>query len=379
MKNYKKLYSRGFSHHFLLPVLAVIVVGAIGVYTMSLSSAATSGCKESVLATGSKGTCVKNAERMLNATHGTGSDVKVDTKYTSLTAKKTARFQKKQKLAVDGKIGKQTWGKLCKLSYSGSAATAKRKACSAKRTATPPIKTTQTTTTASTTATTTATAATNEDTSTTASVNASSTTNQPTTTPSGTSVTFSKLKNFRDTAGSSGAIKAGVLYRSARLYEASASDITSLSNLISGGLIIDLRQTSAQKSYPDKAVPGVSRVSYPMTSTTDYTKFVTGSSDRTAIKNAITDIATSPGKVLIHCTLGRDRTGWITAMVMYTLGANDSQVMNEYLKTSSTSKSTLNKGLDKARSQYGSIDNYIKTGLGVSDATLASLRAKLKP
>ncbi len=378
MKNYKKLYSRGFSHHFLLPVLAVIVVGAIGVYTMSMSSAATSGCKESVLATGSKGTCVKNAERMLNATHGTGSDVKVDTKYTSLTAKKTARFQKKQKLAVDGKIGQQTWDKLCQLSYSGRAATAKRKACSATTKATPPIKTTPTTT-ASTTATTTATAATNEDTSTTASVNASSTTNQPTTTPSGASVTFSKLKNFRDTAGSSGTIKAGVLYRSARLYEASASDITSLSNLMSGGLIIDLRETSAQKSYPDKAVPGVSRVSYPMTSTTDYTKFVTGSSDRTAIKNTITDIATSPGKVLIHCTLGRDRTGWITALVMYTLGANDSQVMTEYLKTSSTSSSTLNKGLAKARSQYGSIDNYLKTGIGLSDSTLASLKAKLKP
>lgn len=349
----KKQRSRGFSHHFLLPVLAVIAVGILGVYTLSFSDAATTGCTDKILQKGSKNSCVKYAERMLNATSSTGSDVHVDSKYTSSTVKKTKRFQKKQNIEVNGIVGTETWVKLCEQSYSGSAAKAKTKVC--------------------TTTTSTANVTTNEDATTTAVAVV------PTASSTTSGVTFNKLANFRDAAASSNSMKTGVLFRSARLYEASSSDITTLSNFMSGGLIIDLREAKTQKSYPDKAVPGVSHASYPMTSTTNYTKFVTGSSDRAAINSAITAIATSPGKVLVHCTKGRDRTGWVVAMVMYSLGANDSQVMNEYLKTSSTSKSTLNKGLDKARSQYGSIDNYIKTGLGVSDATLASLRAKLKP
>lgn len=35
-----KLGNKGFHHHFLLPILAIIAVGAIGYYMLNLSKAA---------------------------------------------------------------------------------------------------------------------------------------------------------------------------------------------------------------------------------------------------------------------------------------------------------------------------------------------------
>ena len=56
--------------------------------------------------------------------------------------------------------------------------------------------------------------------------------------------------------------------------------------------------------------------------------------------------------------------------------STDTQVMAEYLRTSGTVASVLQGGLDQAVASYGSIDAYLRTGLGLTDADFAALKAK---
>lgn len=190
--------------------------------------------------------------------------------------------------------------------------------------------------------------------------------------------TLSGVHNFRDT-GASGYIKTGILYRSSLLRDATPSDISKLSTLLSGGVIIDLRDAQDRQTNPDPAIPNVSRADAGVTGTTDYTKFVNDAASRKAFGNALTTIANTQGKVLVHCTYGKDRTGWAVAMAMYATGASNTQVMNEYLKTTeyTVKEKWLNTGLDAARAKYGSVHNYLKEGLGLSDSTLAALKGRL--
>lgn len=199
---------------------------------------------------------------------------------------------------------------------------------------------------------------------------------------------LSDVYNFRDSGGTSGTMKSGILLRSGRLHDASSADTSSLSHFMGdNGVIIDLRDGKQRSKYPDKTIPGVSNRSIPIDApdTGDYAEFVTNSDSRKGFGNAISIIANADGPVLIHCTYGKDRTGWLAAMVMYALGASNSQVMSEYMKSNAdlpggankVKQSWLNAGLSAARKKYGSINNYITKGLGVSNATLTKLKAKL--
>ncbi len=199
-----------------------------------------------------------------------------------------------------------------------------------------------------------------------------------------------KIFNFRD-AAASGVLKPGILFRSARLTDAttgnkSSTDASMLSVLLKDGIIIDLREKKEVSKAPDAKIPGVSTKNIPATGTGDYTIFVNDASDRKAFGSAITAIANTKGSVLVHCTYGKDRTGWTIAMVMYALGATDKQVMDQYKLSNANlppggnkvTEKMLNAGLDKARAKYGSIDKYLKDGLGLTTATLDALKKKLK-
>jgi endonuclease/exonuclease/phosphatase family metal-dependent hydrolase len=203
-------------------------------------------------------------------------------------------------------------------------------------------------------------------------------------------VTLSGVVNFRDVAMlNSSVIKPNLLYRSARLKEATDSDITTLSSTLNGGSILDLREAATQKSLPDRPVPGVSHYSFPIDGAASASRYVSvyvnNATYRKQFNLAITHIANSSGPNLIHCTKGRDRTGWLVSMILYILGATDAQVREEYMYTLkaglSVSVNTLNTGLDAARKNNdGSIMNYITStdkGLGVSNDTIQKLRAKL--
>jgi len=205
--------------------------------------------------------------------------------------------------------------------------------------------------------------------------------------------TLNAVTNFRDAAStSSGLMKTGVLFRSAKLQNATTSDRAKLAALLKNGVIVDLRTASVRKSQPDKIVSAVTNLSFPVNAP-DATKgdnryvseFVNNATDRGHFGDAITKIANAKGSVLVHCTAGKDRTGWMVAMVMYAIGANDKQVMDEYMRSkdfgATVDKVWLNNGIKAAKAQNGgSIMNYIKSttkGLGVSTATIQKLKAKL--
>lgn len=202
------------------------------------------------------------------------------------------------------------------------------------------------------------------------------------------------VKNFRDLATlNSSIIKPGVLYRSAKLQDATTADKEVLSKLLAGGAIIDFRTATVRSRSPDVSISGVPNLNYPVEGVSDaegYIRaYVTSESGRKQFGAAITKIANTDGAVLFHCTAGKDRTGWMAAMLMYIMGASDTQVMTEYLKSQDAGadfevdKAWLNAALSAARKNNGgSIMNYITSptkGLGVSTDTIAKLKAKLAP
>ena len=200
------------------------------------------------------------------------------------------------------------------------------------------------------------------------------------------------VRNYRDLASlNSSLIKPGVVFRSAKLQDATAEDRKALATLLAGGAIIDFRTPSVRSNSPDASISGVPNLSYPVEGVTGadgYVRaFVNSAAGRKQFGAAITKIANTQGAVLFHCTAGKDRTGWMAAMLMYIMGASDAQVMTEYLKSSDAGyevdKSWLNAALSAARKNNGgSIMNYITSptkGLGVSTDTIAKLKAKLGP
>lgn len=203
--------------------------------------------------------------------------------------------------------------------------------------------------------------------------------------------TLSGVKNFRDLSTlNPSIIKPGVMFRSAKLEDATTADRQTLAKVLADGVIIDFRTASARANSPDVSVSGVSNLNYPVEAVTGadgYVRaFVNSAAGRKQFGAAITKIANTSGPVLIHCTSGKDRTGWTSAMIMYIMGANDSQVMTEYLKSLDAGlkvdKSWLNAALSEARKKNGgSIMNYItspSSGMGVSQDTVTKLKAKLK-
>lgn len=188
---------------------------------------------------------------------------------------------------------------------------------------------------------------------------------------------LSGVHNERDALAPSG-FTPGVLLRSARLHQATTLDKLELATELRHGTIIDLRTASAVTSAPDPKLPSVTRVSIGINSDADYPKYVTSSTRRTAFATALRTAAASKGAVLIHCTAGKDRTGWTIAMIMYAIGASTSQVRTEYARTDGAKLAALNSGLAQVTRSYGSIRTYLSKGLGLTSSDLAKLRAKFR-
>jgi protein-tyrosine phosphatase len=108
--------------------------------------------------------------------------------------------------------------------------------------------------------------------------------------------------------------------------------------------------------------------------------------------------------LLFHCTAGKDRTGWLAALLLSALGVDREVVVEDYLRTNDlNAKSTeyllstfadrvadptVLRPLFEARREYlsaafaevdrvGGIDVYLRESLGLDDAVLAALRDAL--
>ena len=100
--------------------------------------------------------------------------------------------------------------------------------------------------------------------------------------------------------------------------------------------------------------------------------------------------------LVIHCTAGKDRTGFACALILHTLGVADDVIAEDYLLTNQfyrrdpsvssdlpaevrqvlgTVQATfLAAAFETINAGYGGLDNYLRDGLGIGPAERQSLR-----
>ncbi len=118
---------------FRFAAFAFVVVGlgiASGLaLTVNVSEAnAAAKCINKTFKQGSKDTCIKYMQQIVNASHIT-SHVPVDGVFGPSAKRAVVKFQKAKKLTADGVIGKGTWDALCKVGGSAADAPQKKAGC----------------------------------------------------------------------------------------------------------------------------------------------------------------------------------------------------------------------------------------------------------
>ena len=202
-------------------------------------------------------------------------------------------------------------------------------------------------------------------------------------------ITVAGVDNFRDAGAlNSTLLKTGLLYRSANLNSITATGKKTLASLLKKGTIIDLRTTTDSGFKKDPAITGVTNTSIQIKGegTSDgYKKtFVNNATARGQFAKTINTIADATGPILIHCKHGKDRTGWTIAMIMYIVGNGkytnsqlDTMILNEYRLTAGSTGSILTEAIVEAKTKYGSVMDYIRDGLGISEDTITKLKNRL--
>ncbi|MFB6871475.1 tyrosine-protein phosphatase [Streptomyces sp. NPDC056323] len=104
-----------------------------------------------------------------------------------------------------------------------------------------------------------------------------------------------------------------------------------------------------------------------------------------AFHDLLTAVATNDsGATVYHCSSGKDRTGWSTAVLLTLLGVPretveaDFLASNDYLgNPKAVELSWLRAAFDEVDHLYGDFGTYVREGLKIDDATVAALRTKL--
>jgi protein-tyrosine phosphatase len=237
------------------------------------------------------------------------------------------------------------------------------------------------------------------------------------------------IHNFRDFGGYAtphGVVRKGLLYRSGSLGQASPNDLQAISAL---GIrtIVDLRSQAERERQPDR-LPSNARVEYihlpvgvkqfnQLSLTRQIFAILFGRERRADFTETISEayreyvssfraefaqvmhLAAEAGRLplLIHCTAGKDRTGFGSSLILLALGVTPEQVMHEYLLSNNhlhgfregilrqiklfkflgvtahrflplleARREYLEAALGQVRQEYGTLEAYLRVGLGVS-------------
>jgi protein-tyrosine phosphatase len=137
-----------------------------------------------------------------------------------------------------------------------------------------------------------------------------------------------------------------------------------------------------------------------------YRQFVTSARSRSAFGQALRLAASAESlPLLFHCAAGKDRTGWLAAVILTVFNVDRDAILTDYLRTNELTTGTVERVLGvldgkvpdpkvilpmlqaragyldaafaEAERSYGSMDGYLRDGLGADDALLESLRANL--
>jgi protein-tyrosine phosphatase len=101
---------------------------------------------------------------------------------------------------------------------------------------------------------------------------------------------------------------------------------------------------------------------------------------------------------VIHCTAGKDRTGFACALILHALGVPDDVIVEDYLLTNrfywrdpasspdlpedvraaigSVEASFLAAAYEAVQAEFGGLELYLKDGIGIGDRERVSLRAR---
>ena len=241
---------------------------------------------------------------------------------------------------------------------------------------------------------------------------------------------LASLDSLRDVAGNGYRTRDGRQLRRNMVYrsgELQLSDEDTLS-LVGLGLtaIHDLRTAEEVAAHPDAVVPGATWRHFdvagiPMDDLIDlpdeqtaialmehvYRSFVEDPRSRRSFGSLLARVADHPGPQLIHCTTGKDRTGWVAALLLSVAGVPDEMVVADYLLSNECARASRGQYLtmvetalgpelvpvyqrvlvaderylrvarDAAEAAYGSLEGYLTHGLGLETAVLERLRQRV--
>ena len=126
---------------------------------------------------------------------------------------------------------------------------------------------------------------------------------------------------------------------------------------------------------------------------------------RPAIRTVLETMANSESVTLFHCTVGKDRTGIIAALLLANVGVPDEAIAEDYALTEKLAKpmlerlleerikdgmeresysklltaqvSTMHATLGYLEGRFGGVQNHLKTALKLAPRTIEVLRHKL--
>jgi protein-tyrosine phosphatase len=247
------------------------------------------------------------------------------------------------------------------------------------------------------------------------------------------------LPNLRDVGGlatrDGGRVRRGLLFRSEDL---GALDAADLEGLVALGLrtVFDLRTEAERAARPDRLPTGVGAVALDVLRDSNrltpahmgsiladpgraeavfgegraatffvdaYREFVHLGSAREGFGRLFAELLVDARRpALVHCTTGKDRTGWAVAALLLMLGVPEAQVREEYHRSGPILEASfaplledfaarggdpallrplvgvddayLDAALDEVRGTYGSIEGYFATGLGIDGERQEALR-----
>jgi protein-tyrosine phosphatase len=244
--------------------------------------------------------------------------------------------------------------------------------------------------------------------------------------------------NFRDLGGyrtrDGRTVRWGRLYRSNELSDLSGEDVRYLSRL-GLRLVCDLRSPRERSAQPSRAAgaPAPASVALPVSEEGVDPEHMrerirTGGIAALSVEATMLDAYRSfPGEhagawsalfarlaraenlpTLVHCTAGKDRTGFAAALVLLSLGVPEATVFEDYLLTNvyrddfrrrverwvplyslfrtrpedvlpllEARPAYLRASLDAIEAGWGSVDGYLERALGVGPETRAALEANL--
>ncbi|MFM0739065.1 tyrosine-protein phosphatase [Paraburkholderia xenovorans] len=134
---------------------------------------------------------------------------------------------------------------------------------------------------------------------------------------------------------------------------------------------------------------------------------VTGGAQRAGYGTLLKQLAEGPGVQLLHSSAGKDRTGWVAALLQSIANVPLDVIMQDYLLSNvyltleikaqndmlrsqdgdaiatiqaplfGVQESYLQAGFDQVQASYGTMENYLTKGLGLAQQTIESLRSLL--